>query len=130
VNGCFWHGHGIRFGDSGLELTDSSECCRIPKTNREFWVSKIRRNKERDKEEQRLLATMGWHCITVWECDLRPSKREDTLDAIAFTLNHIFLQDRSLRCKATDGENKTNCHQQEEENSLILKAAEERHETG
>jgi DNA mismatch endonuclease (patch repair protein) len=39
---------------------------------------------------------MGWHCITVWECELKPSKREETLNAIAFTLNHIFLQDHSL----------------------------------
>ena len=40
---------------------------------------------------------MGWHCITVWECELKPSKREATLDSIAFTLNHIWLQDhRSL----------------------------------
>ena len=56
-------------------------------------MAKIRRNKERDKEEQRKLAAMGWHCITVWECELKPSKREETLESIAFTLNHIWLQD-------------------------------------
>ena len=39
---------------------------------------------------------MGWHCITVWECELKPSKREETLDSIAFTLNHIYLQDHSV----------------------------------
>ena len=82
VNGCFWHGH--------------DGCWKIPKSNREFWVAKIRRNKERDKEEQRKLAAMGWHCITVWECELKPSKREETLDSIAFTLNHIWLQDHSI----------------------------------
>ena len=97
VNGCFWHGHKCSLtpdpspkgeGRTGLE---SSVCCKIPKTNREFWVNKIRRNKERDKEEQRKLAAMGWHCITVWECELKPSKREETLESIAFTLNHIWL---------------------------------------
>lgn len=36
---------------------------------------------------------MGWHCITVWECELKPQKREGTLDSIAFTLNHIWLED-------------------------------------
>ena len=96
VNGCFWHGHKSLLltspKEGKLELTDS-ECCRIPRTNREFWVAKIHRNKERDKEEQRRLAKMGWHCITVWECELKPSKREETLDSIAFTLNHIWLQD-------------------------------------
>lgn len=72
-------------------------CCKIPKTNREFWVNKIRRNKERDKEEQRKLAAMGWHCITVWECELKPSKREETLESLAYTLNKIFLQDRTVK---------------------------------
>ena len=121
VNGCFWHGHRVTMSPvESLELIVNSECCKIPKTNREFWVNKIRRNKERDKEEQRRLAEMGWHCITVWECELKPSKREETLESIAFTLNHIFLQDR--RCKMAD-ENSKEYHQEESEN--YLKAAEE-----
>lgn len=124
VNGCFWHGHKLTEStvqDSGL-MVQGSECCKIPKTNREFWVAKIRRNKERDKEEQRQLAQMGWHCITVWECELKPQKREDTLDSIAFTLNHIWLQDR--RCKMADGRSQM-YPQLEEENENYLKAAEE-----
>ena len=117
VNGCFWHAHLVEFppNDSlefsrwecgvaksveSLENIKNSPCCKIPKTNREFWVAKIRRNKERDKEEQRKLAAMGWHCITIWECELTPKKREETLESIAFTLNHIYLQDR--RCKTDD----------------------------
>ena len=99
INGCFWHGHGVTMLPvESLELkVESSKCCKIPKTNREFWVAKIRRNKERDKEEQRKLAEMGWHCITVWECELKPSKREDTLESLAFTLNHIWLQDHGAK---------------------------------
>ena len=115
INGCFWHGHNVSLtpdpsltpnpspkgeGDSkgeGSEYIVNSECCKIPKTNREFWVAKIRRNKERDKEEQRKLAEMGWHCITVWECELKPSKRENTLESLAFTLNHIWLQDHGAK---------------------------------
>jgi len=98
VNGCFWHGHHINLQFDDLQFTiENSECCKIPKTNREFWVAKIRRNKERDKEEQKKLATMGWHCITVWECELTPAKREETLDSIAFTLNHIWLQDHGAK---------------------------------
>ena len=103
VNGCFWHGHNVALPqiDNGQLTIDNSACCKIPKTNREFWVAKIRRNKKRDKEEQKKLAAMGWHCITVWECELKPAKREETLDSIAFTLNHIWLQDR--RGKMDDG---------------------------
>ena len=98
VNGCFWHGHLTQFIIHGSQcMIESSECCKIPKTNRDFWVAKIRRNKERDKEVQHKLAAMGWHCITVWECELKPSKREETLKSIAFTLNHIWLQDNGAR---------------------------------
>ena len=88
VNGCFWHGHNVE-----LNKMESSNCCRLPNSNRDFWITKIRRNKERDKEEQRRLAEMGWHCITVWECELTPKRREKTLESLAFTLNHIWLQD-------------------------------------
>ena len=97
VNGCFWHGHHVNLRFDDLQFTiENSTCCKIPKTNREFWVAKIRRNKERDKEEQRKLAAMGWHCITVWECELTPKRREETLESIAFTLNHIYLQDHGV----------------------------------
>lgn len=85
VNGCFWHGH---------------EGCKYyvpPKTNVEFWRNKIERNKLRDKEEQRKLASMGWHCITVWECQLKPKVREQTLEALVYTLCHIFLEDRRIK---------------------------------
>ena len=128
VNGCFWHGHNVtesRMSDvrgKMEEVIESSECCKIPKTNREFWVKKIRRNKERDKEEQKKLAAMGWHCITVWECELKPSKREETLDSIAFTLNHIWLQDRG--CLMADGGSKMYPQLDEEDLQMDLAAEE------
>ena len=100
--------------EDGIE---SSECCKIPNTNRDFWVAKIRRNKERDREEQRKLAEMGWHCLTVWECELKPSRREETLESIAFTLNHIWLQDHQVRVTAHP--------QQHEEDMQMPLAAEE-----
>jgi len=78
-------------------MLTNSECCKIPKTNTTFWVNKIRRNKERDAEEQRLLASMGWHCIVVWECELKPAVREQTLKSLAFTLNRIWMDDHGVR---------------------------------
>ena len=128
VNGCFWHGHHVNLQFDDLQFTIyNSACCKIPKTNREFWVAKIRRNKERDKEEQRRLAEMGWHCITVWECELKPSKREETLDSIAFTLNHIWLQDHAVRSKMDDGRGKATYPLTEEDERMPM-AAEEIHE--
>ena len=97
VNGCFWHGHEVQFIMHNSQcIIESSECCKIPKTNRDFWVEKIMRNKERDKMTQQQLASMGWHCITIWECELKPDRRERTLTSLAFTLNNIFLKDRSV----------------------------------
>lgn len=98
VNGCFWHGHlvDLSCNDVPFSITNSA-CCKIPNTNRAFWVAKIHRNQERDREDLRKLAAMGWHCITVWECELKPQKREETLDAIAFTLNRIWLQDHGAK---------------------------------
>ena len=122
VNGCFWHGHNVAIPPQIESLESrikSSECCRIPKTRREFWVAKIRRNQERDIEEQKRLAEMGWHCITVWECELKPSKREETLKSLVYTLNKIWLDDHQAVVKA---------YPHNEEENYMLKAAEERTE--
>ena len=117
VNGCFWHGHNVALPQVNSEKgIVNSECCKIPKTNREFWVAKISRNQQRDIKEQRKLAEMGWHCITVWECELKPSKREDTLKSLAYTLNKIWLEDHAAIRKP---------YPNMEEEDGMLKAAEE-----
>jgi DNA mismatch endonuclease (patch repair protein) len=113
INGCFWHGHHVDFPQA-----ENSECCKIPQTNREFWVAKIRRNQERDIEEQKVLADMGWHCITVWECELKPKVREQTLKSLAFTLNKIWLDDHRVAAKPYP--------QLEEEDYNYSRAAEEK----
>lgn len=84
VNGCFWHGH-------------DCPAFRFPKTNVDFWQRKIKRNRMRDAEVQRQLAKMGWHCITVWECELKNEKRKQTLLALEYTLNRIYLMDHERR---------------------------------
>lgn len=82
INGCFWHGH---------------EGCKyfiLPKTRTDWWKTKIERNIKRDKEERIQLRDLGWHVIQVWECQLKPNKKEETLNSIEYTLNQIFLNDR------------------------------------
>lgn len=67
VNGCFWHGH---------------QNCRyfvIPKTRTEFWSDKINGNRERDIRNTSQLEDAGWNVITVWECELKKNRIEDTL---------------------------------------------------
>ena len=65
VNGCFWHGHkGCRYATR-------------PKTNVEFWEAKIVRNRHRDEVTAAHLEALGWHVITVWECELRGVGKAD-----------------------------------------------------
>ena len=85
INRCFWHGH------------DGCKYFIMPKTRTEFWQAKIERNKERDYEIQRQLASMGWHCITIWECQLKPKVREATLESLLYTLALIFLQNHKVK---------------------------------
>ena len=58
VHGCFWHSHKCK---AGL----------IPKTNRGFWLPKLRRNKERDIENLETLTQHGWEALVVWQCELK-----------------------------------------------------------
>ena len=59
VHGCFWHGH------------DCARGARQPKTNADYWLAKIARNRARDARAVQTLAADGWRVIVVWECDLR-----------------------------------------------------------
>ena len=75
VNGCFWHGH---------------KNCKIyvmPKTNSRFWADKIDRNIERDSRNYVKLKELGWNIITVWECDLKKTRRDKTLNSILLKLS-------------------------------------------
>lgn len=85
INGCFWHGH---------------EGCKyfvMPKSRTDFWQAKIQRNQQRDRDVQHLLAKMGWHCITIWECQLKPNNKQATLESLVFTLSKIFLADYKIK---------------------------------
>jgi DNA mismatch endonuclease (patch repair protein) len=62
VHGCFWHGH------------DDPNCIdgqRKPKSNLDYWLPKLERNKKRDQENQGELTRLGWSVLTVWECETR-----------------------------------------------------------
>lgn len=66
VNGCFWHKH---------------DCGRFvwPSSNTEYWIAKINRNVERDKQNHKKLIDMGWKVLIIWECELKKNVREDRL---------------------------------------------------
>ena len=57
VNGCFWHGH---------KCKDAS----LPKSNAEYWKSKIGGNLARDKRNVSALRRQGWRVVVLWTCRL------------------------------------------------------------
>lgn len=57
VHGCYWHHH------------ESCARATTPKTNRQFWLSKFARNRERDASAQRKLSEMGYRVVVLWECE-------------------------------------------------------------
>ena len=59
VNGCFWHGH----KNCGYATK--------PKSNMGFWDAKIARNRHRDEVTEAHLLALGWHVVTIWECELK-----------------------------------------------------------
>jgi DNA mismatch endonuclease, patch repair protein len=71
VHGCFWHGHlGCRRAA-------------LPKTNTEWWRTKIARNRARDRKAAATLRNQGWHVFTVWTCsDLSPGRLAELAAAI------------------------------------------------
>jgi DNA mismatch endonuclease (patch repair protein) len=78
VNGCFWHGHkGCRYATK-------------PKSNVEFWETKIARNCHRDEVTTAHLEALGWTVITVWECELRGTLESNArLDKLADEIRFI-----------------------------------------
>jgi DNA mismatch endonuclease (patch repair protein) len=59
VHGCFWHGHDCPRGK------------RVPRTNTQYWVSKIGRNQERDRQTKQRLESQGWLVLEIWECETK-----------------------------------------------------------
>lgn len=118
VNGCFWHGHGVAMPPVNSEelIVKSSECCKIPQTNREFWVNKIQRNQQRDQQNYQLLKDNGWQVIVIWECQLKANAIDRTMYEVELLLNEKLL---SLYQK-----HKLVDYRQNEENTHLPMAAE------
>ncbi len=70
---------------------------KIPQTHVDFWTHKILRNKERDHENLLALKAKGWHTIEIWECQLKPHEREQTLQGLLRTLNYIALENQGAK---------------------------------
>jgi len=79
IHGCFWHLH--------------QECKegRLPKSNVEYWKTKLERNVQRDLNNIALLESMGWKVIVIWECELK--KADDKITRLEKLILEIKNKD-------------------------------------
>ena len=75
VNGCFWHHHSCGY-------------FKWPKSNSEYWEKKINRNVERDLQNYETLKDMGWRVFVVWECQLKKTVADETLQQLLDNIIH------------------------------------------
>lgn len=78
VHGCFWHAH------------EDCKYFKIPKTRTQWWKDKLIGNRERDKKNVKKLEEIGWNVITVFGCELKNGKTEDTLISLSNELKENF----------------------------------------
>ena len=70
INGCFWHSH---------------EGCPdfvLPKSNLDYWKSKLENNRKRDEKNYSTLKNDGWNVFIVWECELKKVNRDERLEQL------------------------------------------------
>nr|WP_194775009.1 very short patch repair endonuclease [Pararhodonellum marinum] len=74
VDGAFWHGHDWENRQASL------------KSNRDFWIPKIERNKQRDQEINHLYKSRGWTVLRFWDFEVKEalgSCVKQVLDALS-----------------------------------------------
>lgn len=92
VHGCFWHRH------------KNCKTATTPKSNVEFWQAKFDRNVANDKKHTRELRKLGWHVITVWECELK--NPEKVLAKLQRKLTENYAESCDEKSHSADNANK------------------------
>ncbi|KEO71626.1 very short patch repair endonuclease, partial [Anditalea andensis] len=59
VDGSFWHGHDWENRQLAI------------KSNRDFWIPKIERNRQRDEEVNAFYRSKGWTVIRFWDFEVK-----------------------------------------------------------
>lgn len=77
VDGGFWHGYNWETNRGRI------------KSNTEFWIAKIERNMERDREVNRILSEQGFTVMRFWD--------HEVLKELAKCVNQILMYIESCR---------------------------------
>ncbi|PIV19923.1 MAG: very short patch repair endonuclease [Deltaproteobacteria bacterium CG_4_8_14_3_um_filter_45_9] len=68
IDGRFWH--------------SCPKHCRLPASNKDYWNTKIERNRIRDKKTSKALKDKGWTVIRIWEHEIKTSELNRKLNLI------------------------------------------------
>lgn len=110
VHGCYWHGH------------EGCKYYTVPKTNTDFWVAKVARNRERDQEVWRKLEARGWYVIIVWECQLKKGRIDETVERVAAEIvknGEAYQVEQKRRRKAREEYRRSQKARKEKERVLL-----------
>ncbi len=77
IDSEFWHGKMYLEG-------------KVPKSNQDYWIPKLERNIQRDKEVNKTLKLQGWKIFRFWEKDIKKN-----LDACLNEVENYILEQKS-----------------------------------
>lgn len=70
IHGCFWHSHmGCKYSS-------------VPKTNVDFWITKLKSNRDNDSRIREALKNTNWNIIEIWGCELKKATIENTFSKL------------------------------------------------
>ncbi len=90
VHGCFWHGH---------------EHCYlfvVPTTRTDFWINKIRINKENDNKAIENLLHDNWKVLTIWECSIKGKYKLKFDELIDKTVSFILSDEKQQVMRSSE----------------------------
>ena len=79
IDGDFWHGK------------DWPEKRERLKTNRDFWIPKIERNRQKDREVNEELEEKGYTVFRFWESEIKKDLSRCVDDVYGFIISYPFL---------------------------------------
>lgn len=78
-DGDFWHGYDWENRKDDI------------KSNRDYWIPKIERNMDKDKEVNHILQNMGWTVLRIWEHEIR-----NDLPDVADMITRIVMEKAAI----------------------------------
>lgn len=80
VHGCYWHRH------------TNCKYAYTPKSNIDFWLPKLEKNKLHDKEITQQLSGQNIRILILWECTVRKMQKDEHYCSEIFSKTVSFIK--------------------------------------